>query len=141
MRVVAEVVDMEEIMCRHALHGNLLNLATVERTELLCPYEQVCSEDCPCCRFASCDCKNKCPLGCECFHDAPFIVNIVRCSRLDDPDFSPKRIPMYATQIYLDRVRMPVIKSHDFLGRYRLKQLYVNHSDVETIEPYARSIG
>jgi hypothetical protein len=55
----------------------------------------------------------------------------------DRVNFSPKDLPMYATHVYLDRINMPIIRSHDFLGRIRLRQLYINASGVEEIQALA----
>lgn len=44
---------------------------------------------------------------------------------------------MYATNIFLENMHIPIIRSHDFLGRTRLLKLYINSSSVEEIQPLA----
>uniref|UniRef100_A0A158PNA5 TIR domain-containing protein n=1 Tax=Anisakis simplex TaxID=6269 RepID=A0A158PNA5_ANISI len=46
-------------------------------------------------------------------------------------------LPMYATHVYLERMNLEIIRSHDFLGRMRLIQLYINSSSVRQIQPLA----
>lgn len=44
---------------------------------------------------------------------------------------------MYATHIYLEHMEIPIIRSHDFLGRTRLLHLHLNHSSVREVQPLA----
>uniref|UniRef100_A0A915BPQ3 Uncharacterized protein n=1 Tax=Parascaris univalens TaxID=6257 RepID=A0A915BPQ3_PARUN len=137
---VIEIVDEQQATCLHRIDKRQITLAHVTRDEFLCSYRQTCEPDCICCQYGNCDCKSKCPDGCECFHDATYSTNIVRCSELNQTDrhnFSPKDLPMYATHVYLERMNLGVIRSHDFLGRMRLVQLYINNSSVREIQPLA----
>lgn len=44
---------------------------------------------------------------------------------------------MYATHIYLEHMEIPIVRSHDFLGRTRLLHLHLNHSSISEIQPLA----
>lgn len=44
---------------------------------------------------------------------------------------------MYATHVYLEHMDIPVIKSHDFLGRARLQQLHLNNVSLREMQPLA----
>ncbi|VDM47817.1 unnamed protein product [Toxocara canis] len=137
---VIAIVDEQQASCLHRIDKRQIILAHVTRDQFLCSYRQTCEPDCICCQYGNCDCKSKCPDGCECFHDASYSTNIVRCLSLNHTDrrnFSPKDLPMYATHVYLEKMNLAVIRSHDFLGRMRLIQLYINSSSVREIQPLA----
>lgn len=139
-RGTLEIVDQQQAFCIHRIDKRRISLAHVTRDELLCSYDDSCHPDCICCQFGNCDCKSKCPAGCECYRNGAYSTNIVRCSSLSEnhrKNFSPKDLPMYATHVYLEKMNLPVIRSHDFLGRARLLQLYINSSSVREIQPLA----
>ncbi|KRZ83260.1 Slit -like protein 3 protein [Trichinella sp. T8] len=111
-------------------------LVDVPAERFLCPYETVCADGCLCCEFEICDCKSVCPAGCQCEHDSRSgSVNRVRCSRV----VVPWSIPMQATDILLDGVRLLELSKHAFLGRYKLRRLQLNHTHLHTVSQLAFS--
>ncbi|VDN01738.1 unnamed protein product [Thelazia callipaeda] len=135
-----DISDDNQAKCSHRFDKRKIQLSELTKDDLLCSYKQICEPNCICCQYGNCDCKSKCPQGCNCYHDATFIKNIVRCSALSIEDrkkFTTKDLPMYATHIYLENMEIPVIQSHDFLGRTRLLHLHINHSSIREIQPLA----
>ncbi|KAL3997433.1 Leucine rich repeat family protein [Acanthocheilonema viteae] len=135
-----DIVDDNHAVCLHRIHNRQILLSEVSKDDLLCNYKQICEPNCICCQYGNCDCKSKCPDGCHCYYDATYTTNIVRCLALEPEDrknFSPKDIPMYATHIYLEQMEIPVVRSHDFLGRTRLLYLHLNYSSIREIQPLA----
>uniref|UniRef100_A0A915PZG5 TIR domain-containing protein n=1 Tax=Setaria digitata TaxID=48799 RepID=A0A915PZG5_9BILA len=135
-----DIVDDNQALCIDRIHKRQILLSDVTKDDLLCSYKQICEPNCICCQYGNCDCKSKCPDGCYCYHDITYTINIVSCSALkpdDRKNFSPKDLPMYATHVYLENMEIPVIRSHDFLGRTRLLHLHLNHSSVREIQPLA----
>ncbi|VDK66096.1 unnamed protein product [Onchocerca ochengi] len=135
-----DIVDDNQAICLHRINNRRILLSEISKDDLLCNYKQICEPNCICCQYGNCDCKSKCPDGCHCFHDATYTINIVRCSALkpeDRKNFSPKDIPMYATQIYLENMEIPIVRSHDFLGRTRLLHLHLNYSSIREVQPLA----
>lgn len=138
------MVDLDEIVCRHAITGrDDYRLAVIDRADLLCAYENECNEDeCPCCRYTACDCKNRCPSNCHCYRDATFAINIVRCTNVTSivdskgivRPIRPADIPMQATRVYLDGANLTTLNRGDFLSRKHLRQLYLNGSNIEHID-------
>ncbi|KRY65055.1 Slit -like protein 2 protein [Trichinella pseudospiralis] len=111
-------------------------LDDVPADQFLCPYETVCADGCLCCEFEICDCKSVCPVGCHCEHDSRSgSVNRVRCSRA----VLPWSIPMQASEILLDGVRLLELAKHAFLGRYKLRRLQLNHTQLHTVAQLAFS--
>lgn len=135
-----EIIDGARAVCTHRLSKRRISLSMVPANELLCDYKQICEPSCICCQYGNCDCKSRCPDGCECFRDASYTTNIVRCAALGSDsrrDFSPKEVPMYATHVFLEQMNFSTIRSHDFLGRTRLLQLHITNSSVYEIQPLA----
>ena len=85
-----------------------------------------------CCDFFGCDCRMQCPDGCSCFHDSTWSTNIIQCSARAHTDVPPL-IPMDATSVFLDGNMMTDLTGQIFLGRSRMKNLYLNSSHVETV--------
>lgn len=56
----------------------------------------------------------------------------------NDPEISGEeifgKIPEYATKLYLDGLKIPVLKAEFLLGRYQLKELYLNSSGILELE-------
>ncbi|KJH45275.1 leucine Rich repeat-containing domain protein [Dictyocaulus viviparus] len=134
------VIDKSRTQCTHTINGNVISLDEVEAKDLLCDYTQVCEPECVCCQFGNCDCKAVCPLGCSCFHDASFETNIVRCENLTEQqmqEFTPSAVPMSATHVYISGLKLPILRSHSFLGRPRLEFLHINASGIRGIQSKA----
>ncbi|TKR94116.1 hypothetical protein L596_008446 [Steinernema carpocapsae] len=141
-RQLVKVADQEATLCGHQLNNVQMSFASLDRKQLLCSYTQMCEPDCICCQYGNCDCKSTCPDGCECFHDATYQTNIVKCAALNGTSarsFIPRDLPMSASHVYLENLELPVIKAGDFFGRSRLLHLHINSSQVERIEPKAFS--
>lgn len=132
------VIDYTDLSCTSLSGGHQSQLLReMVKSDFLCSYDVICSDMCPCCDFDICDCNNVCPDGCDCFYDSTLSVNIVQCSGAVRKPIAPINIPMFATEIHLDGNFAPHLKSNAFLGRYRLKKLFLNNSAIERIEPKA----
>lgn len=129
------IMDLESIYCQmpFARTGAFIPLVEVNPSQFLCQYETHCFALCHCCEFDACDCEMTCPEGCGCYHDQSWRSNIVDCS-LQDVQQVPERIPMDATQVYLDGNDLKNLSSHSFIGRKHLQVLYVNASNVKTLD-------
>ncbi|KRZ72243.1 Slit -like protein 2 protein [Trichinella papuae] len=119
-----------------SVESSRVALLDVPADQFLCSYETVCAEGCLCCEFEICDCKSVCPVGCHCEHDSRSgSVNRIRCSRA----VLPWSIPMQASEILLDGVRLLELSKHAFLGRYKLRRLQLNHTHLHTVSQLAFS--
>ncbi|XP_043213540.1 toll-like receptor 6 [Amphibalanus amphitrite] len=127
------VLDADRIMCR-LLHSpvGLVPLLETKPTDFLCTYERHCFALCHCCNYVACDCEMKCPDGCTCYHDHTWNTNMVECSGREQLAIS-REIPMDATAVFAAGNNIHSLESHTFIGRKRIRQLYVNNSNVEEI--------
>lgn len=129
------LVDLDTVKCK--LLYNRANpevlLKEAKSNQFLCEYETNCAPLCHCCDFDACDCEMTCPNNCTCYHDVSWEANVIDCSTGGYDNQLPPKIPMDATQLYLDGNRIPVVGSHSFLGRKKLEILFLNGSHVETI--------
>ncbi|KAJ8883527.1 hypothetical protein PR048_015371 [Dryococelus australis] len=128
------LADLDSVTCTVAYPVNspprpLLDLSP---KDLLCPYETHCFALCHCCDFDACDCEMTCPTGCRCFHDHAWAANVVDCSRAGLTQVPP-RLPMDATEIRLDGNDLGELGSHVFIGKKKLRALYLNASNVVAI--------
>ena len=89
-----------------------------------------CFTLCKCCDYDACDCEMSCPSPCSCYHDATWSSNVVECSATNVSSLPPK-LPMDATELWLDGNNMPRLKSHMFIGRKNLQALFLNDSNIE----------
>ena len=129
------IADLEEAECLVNYYGNTTataRMVTVPSNQFLCQYESHCFSLCMCCDFFGCDCRMQCPDGCSCFHDSTWSSNIIQCSARGHTDI-PALIPMDATSVFLDGNRMPDLSGQIFLGRSRMKNLYLNSSGVTEV--------
>ncbi|CAH0384155.1 unnamed protein product [Bemisia tabaci] len=129
------LVDLNTVNCK-LLYNRvksyvLLHQATQD--QFLCQYDSFCYPFCHCCDFDACDCEMTCPTNCTCYHDVSWSANVVDCSRAGYADNLPLRIPMEATQLYLDGNHIRTIGSHSFIGRRKLQILFLNSSSIEII--------
>lgn len=135
-----KIADFNQLICTDVFDSkNQWNFAEIPSEKLLCEYEEFCTETCNCCDFKFCHCNNVCPQGCRCFRDARFQSNIVQCSRgRNEMGNSGEeifgKIPEYATKLFLDGLQIPVLKAEFLLGRYQLKELYLNSSGIVELE-------
>lgn len=135
LRQYPRVMDLDNAMCRiSGPRGSAIVPAYLARPEqFLCRYETHCFTLCQCCEFDACDCEMTCPLDCKCYHDQTWNTNVVDCSGLGTNDI-PRRVPMDATEVYLDGNNFRELQNHVFIGRKNMRVLYVNASQVESIQ-------
>ncbi|XP_058798121.1 toll-like receptor 7 [Phymastichus coffea] len=135
LRQHPRVMDLDNAMCRvSGPRGTAIVPASVARPEqFLCRYEAHCFALCHCCDFDACDCEMTCPSDCKCYHDQTWNTNVVDCSGLGSRDI-PRRIPMDATEVYLDGNDLRELQNHVFIGRKNMRVLYVNGSGIESIQ-------
>ncbi|KAK6641450.1 hypothetical protein RUM44_013161 [Polyplax serrata] len=128
------VMDLDTVMCKltHSRSGIDRPLLELQPSEFLCPYEAHCFALCHCCEFDACDCEMTCPQNCTCYHDTLWASNVVDCSNSGYTSVPPK-IPMDATEIYLDGNDFGDLGSHVFIGKKKLQVLYLNNSNIQTI--------
>lgn len=129
------VMDLPNIECimPHARGAPVRSLTTLRSKDFLCRYETHCFALCHCCDFDACDCEQSCPTNCTCYHDQTWSTNVVDCGEQKTIDL-PNRIPMDATEVYLDGNVIPELQNHAFIGRKNLRVLFVNGSNVAAIQ-------
>ncbi|XP_015610489.1 toll-like receptor 7 [Cephus cinctus] len=135
LRQHPRVMDLDNAMCTiSGPRGTAIVPASVAKPEqFLCRYEAHCFALCHCCDFDACDCEMTCPSDCKCYHDQTWNTNVVDCSGLGAPEI-PRRIPMDATEVYLDGNDLRELQNHVFIGRKNMRVLYVNASGIESIQ-------
>ena len=131
-----QVADLEELTCQELSNSEKIASKIIEipKTDFICPYKTHCFDLCMCCDFYACDCRMQCPHGCECAHDASWSRNIITCSARNHTAV-PLLIPMDATHVYLDGndLRHSVVQQN-FLGRHRVRNMFLNRSNIITLE-------
>ncbi|XP_065156657.1 toll-like receptor 7 [Atheta coriaria] len=134
-RQYPRVMDLDNVMCRmtHSRGMTHMPLVRAKPGDFLCTYETHCFALCHCCDFDACDCEMTCPSNCTCYHDQTWNTNVVDCSGQNAVEI-PHRIPMDATEVYLDGNEFKELQNHVFIGRKNMRVLYVNGSGVETIQ-------
>lgn len=134
-RIYPTIMDLESIYCQLPFFrgGVFLPLIEVQPSQFLCQYESHCFTLCQCCEFDACDCEMTCPEGCKCYHDTSWRSNIVNCS-VHTLSIVPEKIPMDATEVYLDGNDFKNLSSHSFIGRKHMQVLFVNASNVRTLD-------
>lgn len=135
------IQDSETASCSHAVDGHQIQIQSLSKKDLLCPYKSVCEPECICCQYGNCDCKSVCPANCRCFRDDQFNINIVRChgnsSMVPKREFVVSELPVSATEIILSGVTLPQLRTHSFIGRLRLQRLHINGTGLRSIQPKA----
>ena len=130
------VVDLEELVCleMNNKEKSFSKVVEVPKSNFICPYKTHCFDLCMCCDFYACDCRMQCPHGCDCAHDASWSRNIITCSARNHTAV-PLLIPMDATHVYLDGndLRHSVVQQN-FLGRHRVQHIYLNNSNIISLE-------
>lgn len=129
------VMDADNVMCKmtHSRGMTHMPLSQAKASDFLCTYETHCFTLCHCCDFDACDCEMTCPNNCSCYHDQTWNTNVVDCSGQGAAEI-PQKIPMDATEVYLDGNFIKELQNHAFIGRKNLKTLFVNNSNVEAIQ-------
>ncbi|KAJ8921595.1 hypothetical protein NQ315_010500 [Exocentrus adspersus] len=135
-RTQPKLVDLESIYCQLLYNRGQTYVPLVEAApyQFLCTYETHCFALCHCCDFDACDCEMTCPSNCTCYHDQSWSANVVDCSSSGYVARLPEQIPMDATQLCLDGNDLRSLNSHAFIGRKRLKILFLNNSNIEFIQ-------
>lgn len=134
-RQYPRIMDLDNVMCKMTYSRGMTHMPLVNAkpSDFLCPYETHCFALCHCCDFDACDCEMMCPQNCTCYHDQTWNTNVVDCSGQNAVEI-PHRIPMDATEVYLDGNDFRELQNHVFIGRKNMRVLYVNGSGVETIQ-------
>ncbi|CAH1373655.1 unnamed protein product [Tenebrio molitor] len=134
-RQYPRVMDLDNVMCKmtHSRGMAHMPLTRAKTSDFLCEYETHCFALCHCCDFDACDCEMTCPDNCKCYHDQTWNTNVVDCSG-QNANLIPHRIPMDATEVYLDGNDLKELQNHVFIGRKNMRVLFVNNSGIETIQ-------
>ncbi|NP_001013379.1 18-wheeler precursor [Apis mellifera] len=134
-REYPRIMDLDNVMCRTSGPRGvaIVSASTARSEQFLCRYEAHCFALCHCCDFDACDCEMTCPAGCKCYNDRTWNTNAVDCSGLGVEEI-PRRIPMDATEVYLDGNVLRELQNHVFIGRKNMRVLYVNGSGIESIQ-------
>ncbi|KAL0276340.1 UNVERIFIED_CONTAM: hypothetical protein PYX00_003931 [Menopon gallinae] len=134
LRQHPRVMDLEGIYCKLLYNRDKMyvSLVDVESSQFLCTYKFHCFALCHCCDFDACDCEMTCPNNCTCYHDQSWTSNIVECSGAGYAQM-PTRIPMDASEVYIDGNDLVQLTSHAFIGRTNMKVLYANSSNISAV--------
>ncbi|CAD5207748.1 unnamed protein product [Bursaphelenchus xylophilus] len=134
-----QLMDYKQIECTVQANKQLKSLSATKQDDFVCAYEEICEPNCVCCQFSSCDCKSKCPKGCNCYHDADFRTNIVHCdaNKTKEVPFEIRELPMHATHIRLNGLKLHMLKSRDLTGRAHLQELRINNTGLKEVQPMA----
>ena len=129
------IADLESIYCKlpYSREQTFDPLVDASPLEFLCSYKTHCFALCHCCDYDACDCEMACPDQCSCYHDNTWTKNIAECSSSNFTDL-PVKLPMDATEIFLDGNNIGKLKSHTFIGRKNLRILYLNNSNIELVQ-------
>ncbi|XP_071445943.1 toll-like receptor 6 [Hetaerina americana] len=146
LRQYPKVADLDAVYCRLVLPRRrrphpppFVPILQASPSDFLCPYKTHCFALCHCCDFDACDCEMTCPNNCTCYHDHAWSTNVVDCSSAGYTSNLPVRIPMDATEVYLDGNALGALPSHAFIGRKNLRVLLVNSSSLAGIRNHTFS--
>lgn len=131
LRQYPQILDLDAVQCElaHSRGAPPQPLLELKPSQFLCPYKTHCFALCHCCEFDACDCEMTCPNNCTCYHDHTWNSNVVDCSNAGYTQV-PEKIPMDATELYLDGNDLGELGSHVFIGKKKLEVLYLNNSNV-----------
>ncbi|CAH2210301.1 toll-like receptor 6 [Pararge aegeria] len=133
-RQYPRVLDLDKAFCSlvHSRAKEKKMIIDMSPSDFLCPYESHCFALCHCCDFVACDCEMICPNNCKCYHDITWNANVVDCSNAGYTEV-PDRIPMDATEIYLDGNDISNLGNHVFIGKKKLQVLYLNNTKLKEV--------
>lgn len=120
-------------------------LVEATSSDFLCPYRTHCFALCHCCEFDACDCEMTCPSNCSCYHDQSWSTNVVDCSGGVSSDAADllteilSKIPMDATDVYLDGNNLVQLGNHAFIGKKNLRTLLLNSSAIVSLHNHTFS--
>lgn len=128
------VMDMPSVYCKllYDRENKYVPLSEIDPAQFVCAYKTHCFAVCQCCEFDACDCEMTCPANCTCYHDQPWSSNIVDCYSSNYTQL-PAKIPMDATEVYLDGNLFTHLSSHALLGRKNLRILFANNSGIRSV--------
>ncbi|CAG0886331.1 unnamed protein product [Darwinula stevensoni] len=134
LRQHPQVMDLDSVYCKLLFNRqkSYMPLVEADSSQFLCTYHTHCFALCHCCDFDACDCEMTCPVNCTCYHDQSWSANIVDCSSSGYRTI-PDRIPMDATEVYMDGSLKLDLSSHAFIGRKNMQVLYLNNSGIHEI--------
>jgi Leucine-rich repeat (LRR) protein len=140
LRQHPRVMDLESVYCRlpYDRRRSFVPLLNAKPSQFLCTYSTHCFALCHCCDFDACDCEMTCPTNCTCYHDQSWAANVVDCSN-SRYEKLPGRLPMDATEVYLDGNDLGELNSHSFIGRKNLEILYANDSNIVSVRNFTFS--
>jgi Leucine-rich repeat (LRR) protein len=128
IRTQPNISDFDQMTCIFNANSNKILVKQLNPNLFLCKYNNVCMKNCQCCENFSCDCQQKCPDKCSCYHNSNWDVNFVNCSSVNYTKTLPNTIPMDATHLHLDGNNLETIKDFTFIGRRLMRVLYLNNS-------------
>lgn len=156
------VMAANQLALHHHHHSHTRDMPLIQKqSELLasvhlCTYKSHCFALCFCCDFDACDCEMSCPENCSCYYDQTWSTNIVDCSASNQINGGPQqsklshysksavrfvnipdKIPMDVTELYLDGLELLHLRGNALIGRRNLKSLFLNNSQLHSIEPKA----
>lgn len=133
-RQYPRVLDLDKATCAlvHSRAKQKKMIIDMSPSDFLCPYESHCFALCHCCDYVACDCEMICPNNCRCYHDITWNANVVDCSNAGYTEV-PERIPMDATEIYLDGNHISHLGNHVFIGKKKLQVLYLNNTKLKEV--------
>lgn len=133
VRTQPKIIDFDQMTCSFSNSNEKIPIRRLNPNLFLCKYNNVCTKGCPCCENFSCDCQQKCPDKCNCYHNINWDINFVNCSLANYTTSLPNFIPMEATHLHLDGNNFTAIKDFAFIGRRALRILYLNGSLVQQL--------
>lgn len=133
VRTQPKIIDFDQMTCSFNNNADKIPIRRLNPNLFLCKYNNVCMKSCQCCENFSCDCQQKCPDRCNCYHNTNWDVNFVNCSSANYTKSLPNLIPMEATHLHLDGNHFETIKDFTFIGRRSLRILYLNHSHIQQL--------
>lgn len=134
LRQYPRVMDLPLVYCKllYSRENKYVPLTEINPAQFVCTYKTHCFAVCQCCEFDACDCEMTCPANCTCYHDQPWSSNIVDCYSSNYTQL-PDKIPMDATEVYLDGNLFSHLSSHALLGRKNLRILFANNSGIRSV--------
>lgn len=132
-RTQPKLADFEHITCSFTNSPSSIPIRRLNPNLFLCKYTNVCTKGCQCCENFSCDCQQKCPDKCNCYHNTNWEINFVNCSSANYTKALPSFVPMEATHLHLDGNDFGAIKDFSFIGRRSLRILYLNNSGIQQL--------
>ena len=133
VRTQPKILDFEQMTCSFSNSQEKIPIRRLNPNLFLCKYNNVCSKGCQCCENFSCDCQQKCPDKCNCYHNTNWDINFVNCSAANYTKALPNFVPMESTHLHLDGNNFEAIKDFAFIGRRSLRILYLNNSHIQQL--------